>query len=603
MRKLIPILLLPVLVALVGAAVAPKLASEERLRAEASALLRQASGLDVEIDGAARFSVLPWPAIELDRATIGKGDMRLAVPRVRIVLDLLPLLTGQARAGRLDLDRPELTVASRQLDDDPLGAMLLRLASGTFAADIRVIDGRLFIARDDVREMVLPDADLRIAVRGGSEASIRGEVTWRSEPLALDISATGLGALPTGGAGRVRLGVSGPPGEFSFEGAAKLAGGAVAVGTLSVSSRRLRDTLAWLDLDAPTEQGFGPFALRAQAMMSGQGASLTDAQLELDGNVSEGGFNLRFDGARPVLQGSLASDHLDLSPYGELSVSEPDSDTWSREAIDLRRLASLDVDLRLSAAEVRAGGARLENVAASSVLKSGKLMFAVGEAEAWGGIFRAAVHVSPASASQAEIRVELGAENVQLGPALGDLFRTQRLEGTGSFRLAAGGTGVSIAAIVSRLNGTFTLDGRSGALVGIDVGRVLARLEQRPLSGANDMRGGRTAFDRILIDAAIRDGIAQLGKLDVTSTRLRIALSGQSAIADRELDFTGLAQLMASAKTGTDPVATFELPFLVRGNWEQPLLLPDPQALIRRSGAARPLFPQPAALGVSNQAP
>lgn len=599
MRKLVPILLLPVLIALVGAAVAPKLASEDRLRGEAVELLRRASGLSVDIAGPARFSVLPWPAIELEQATMGGDDVRLAVPHLRVVLKFLPLLTGQARADHIELDQPELTVAHAQLDDDPLAAMLLRLASGKFAADIRVVDGQLFIARDGFRELVLPDVDLRIAVRGGSDVALSGEVSWRGEPLDLDIAATGLGGLATGGASHVRIGVSGPPGELSFDGGAKLAGGAVAAGTLSLSARRLRDTLAWLDLDAPTEQGFGPFALKAQAMIAPQGAALTEAQLELDGNVSEGGFNLRLEGTRPVLQGSLASEHLDLSPYGELSVSEPDSDAWSHETIDLRRLASLDVDLRLSAAEVKAGGARLENVAASSVLKAGKLMFAVGEAEAWGGIFRAAVHVAPLPNGEADTRVELGADNVELGPALGDLFRTDRLEGTGSFRLSVGGAGASVAAIAGRLNGSFTLDGQNGALVGIDVGRVLTRLEQRPLSGASDLRGGRTAFDRIAIDASIRDGIAQLNKLDVASTRLHIALSGQSMIGDRDLDFTGLAQLITPAKSGAAAVASFELPFLVRGNWDQPLLLPDPQALIRRSGAARPLFGQPAAVGVS----
>jgi AsmA protein len=34
----------------------------------------------------------------------------------------------------------------------------------------------------------------------------------------------------------------------------------------------------------------------------------------------------------------------------------------------------------------------------------------------------------------------------------------------------------------------------------------------------------------------------------------------------------------------------FELPFVVQGQWDDPLVLPDPQSLIRRSGAAAPLL-------------
>ena len=34
----------------------------------------------------------------------------------------------------------------------------------------------------------------------------------------------------------------------------------------------------------------------------------------------------------------------------------------------------------------------------------------------------------------------------------------------------------------------------------------------------------------------------------------------------------------------------FELPFVVQGRWDDPIMLPDPQSLIRHSGAAAPLL-------------
>ena len=36
--------------------------------------------------------------------------------------------------------------------------------------------------------------------------------------------------------------------------------------------------------------------------------------------------------------------------------------------------------------------------------------------------------------------------------------------------------------------------------------------------------------------------------------------------------------------------AVFELPFIVQGSWDDPIMLPDPESLIRRSGAAAPLL-------------
>jgi AsmA protein len=37
-------------------------------------------------------------------------------------------------------------------------------------------------------------------------------------------------------------------------------------------------------------------------------------------------------------------------------------------------------------------------------------------------------------------------------------------------------------------------------------------------------------------------------------------------------------------------VSPFSLPFIVQGSWDDPIMLPDPEALLRRSDAAAPLL-------------
>ncbi|QIB35028.1 AsmA family protein [Ancylobacter pratisalsi] len=604
MKKLIPILLLPVALVIAAAALAPKLASEARLRTEAVAALRAATGQEPRIAGPVSFSVLPWPAITVEELTVGNGETELVVPQVRVVLGLLPLLTGQARADSIELLSPELTVISKEANLDSLAVLLASVGTRRVDAQIEVTDGQLLARHGAVSEVLVPRADLHLSWRGMKDVSVRGNLTWQGEPLNIDFSVSELARLATGDASPIRLVASGPPAEFSFDGSVKLAGGPVAEGTLSASSDQLRDTLEWLGLEAPTERGFGAFALRGQALMSDQGAALSSARLELDGNVSEGGFNVRLEGGRTIVQGSLASDSVDLSPYGELTVFDPAGIAWSEEPIDLGRLARLDLDLRISATQVRAGNARFQRMAASAVLKSGKLSLAIGEAEAWEGLFRAAIHVAPGpDGSGADARVDLAGEDVALAKAFGDLFGSQRLEGKGTFHLTAGGAGNSVAEIVTGLNGTFTLAGQNGALVGMDVGRILARLEQRPLSGVGDLRGGRTPFDTVDLSATIDGGIARIEKFDVESTKLRITMGGECSIAKRDLDLSGQATLIDS-KNPLAKVAAFELPFIVRGDWERPAVLPDAQALIRRSGAARALFGDKLdAMGIAGSAP
>jgi AsmA protein len=60
-------------------------------------------------------------------------------------------------------------------------------------------------------------------------------------------------------------------------------------------------------------------------------------------------------------------------------------------------------------------------------------------------------------------------------------------------------------------------------------------------------------------------------------------MGGSASIPTRDFDLKGTAALVSAS-------TAFELPFVVRGGWDDPILLPDVQSLIRRSGAAAPLL-------------
>src|SRR6202040_3054252 len=60
---------------------------------------------------------------------------------------------------------------------------------------------------------------------------------------------------------------------------------------------------------------------------------------------------------------------------------------------------------------------------------------------------------------------------------------------------------------------------------------------------------------------------------------------GTASVPTREYDMKGVASLNT---TGGTP--GFELPFVVQGPWDDPLIFPDPESLIRRSPASAPLL-------------
>jgi AsmA protein len=144
-----------------------------------------------------------------------------------------------------------------------------------------------------------------------------------------------------------------------------------------------------------------------------------------------------------------------------------------------------------------------------------------------------------------------------------------------------------VLAVTQTLTGTASLTGANGALAGLNVEQLLRRLERRPLSGGGEFRSGRTPYDKITVALKIDQGTVTVDNVKMDGSAVILALAGSASIPARELDLKGTAALVAPPKPD---VAPFELPFIVQGSWDDPIMLPDPEALIRRSGAAAPLL-------------
>ncbi len=82
------------------------------------------------------------------------------------------------------------------------------------------------------------------------------------------------------------------------------------------------------------------------------------------------------------------------------------------------------------------------------------------------------------------------------------------------------------------------------------------------------------------------DGIATTEDIRVEGPAAHLTLTGTASVPAREYDMKGVASLN-SAPSGAPG---FDLPFVVQGPWDDPLIFPDPESLIRRSPASAPLL-------------
>ena len=81
--------------------------------------------------------------------------------------------------------------------------------------------------------------------------------------------------------------------------------------------------------------------------------SLSNVNVELDGNTAEGVLTLS-TGDHRMVQGTLAADALDLTPYvSGMRLLAANERNWDQLPIALDGLADFNLDLRLSAASIK----------------------------------------------------------------------------------------------------------------------------------------------------------------------------------------------------------------------------------------------------------
>ena len=342
---------------------------------------------------------------------------------------------------------------------------------------------------------------------------------------------------------------------------------------------------------APPGGGFGRFSLKAQTNVVGGNVELSAVNVELDGNVGEGALTYVTEG-RQSLQGTLAADGLDLTPYiSAIRLLTSGDRSWERVPITLDGLNDADVDLRLSAARVTLASAKLGRTAVAANLREGRFTITVGESEAFGGVVKGSFGLAQ-SPEGAALKAQLQFADVELDQCLGELFGIHRIEGKGNLGFAVDSKGASVYGLTQGLNGTASLMSRKGAITGLNVEQLLKRLAKSPLSGGNELRSGKTPYNTLAASVKIEQGTIKVDDVHIEGPSLRLSLAGSASIPARDLDLTGTASLLTSPPSGSAEasVAAFELPFMVRGPWDDPLLLPDVQVLMRRSGAAQPLL-------------
>src|ERR1700732_4813836 len=585
-------------VALIGLIATSWLINRDALRRAVEAQIRAVTGLDLVINGNIDVSVFPGSYVSFHDVGLkgsAAADPALSVDVLTANLRLLPLLLQRFEIADVMMLRPHIRVV-RTPDGESNWTPFIDTIARTMKpgadnplsfSEIRIQDGVLSYvdAGNHVSEK-LGDIDLSLAWPSISRSfAATGQFDWRGERVDGSISASDFVAALSGDRSGLKARLASAPLKLAFDGTVANRTSTMMEGTLTVDSPSLRNALRWTGQAPPGSGGFGRFALKARANLVGPSIALTNVNVELDGNVAEGVMTWANTG-RQTLQATLAADALDFTPYiSTFRLIAGAAHDWNRQLFDLNSLSTTDLDMRLSAARVTVGQTKLGRTAFGANLRGGALALSVGEAQVYGGIAKGSFGIAR-SDTVADVKAQFQFTDVDLQACASELFGINKLSGRGNLGVSLVASGSSPFGLAQSLDGPATLTGRDGAISGFNVEQLLKRLERRPLSGGGNFRSGSTPYDTLTIALKFGEGSAAAEDVRVEGPAARITLTGTASVPAREFDLKGTASL-TSAPSGAPG---FDLPFVVQGPWDDPLIFPDPESLIRRSPASAPLL-------------
>ena len=300
------------------------LISADTVRQQVLAEIREVTGLDPVLRGKASVSLFPSGSVNF--ADVALGDAKqpaLVAERLTARLRFFPLLIGRVEIADVSLDHPRIMIEFLQNGQSNWSALMDALTRSQATAhrvaafsEMR-IDGGTVTIRDEARQLneTLYGVEFSLAWPSISKTfGATGRFIWHDAPMDASLTLADFAAVLAGSHSGVKLRIAGAPMKAAFDGAVSFKPTLKIEGTTAADTPSLRNAVIWSGQKPLPGGGFGRFAIKARTNVTGGTVSLSGVNVELDGNTAEGVLTFAADG-RQTLQGTLAADALDLTPY------------------------------------------------------------------------------------------------------------------------------------------------------------------------------------------------------------------------------------------------------------------------------------------------
>ncbi|MEO3433989.1 AsmA family protein [Inquilinus sp. CAU 1745] len=436
------------LLLVVAVAAIPFLVPTEAVTSRVTAMVRDATGRELRIEGPVEIAVFPAIAVRMsdvalanvegssepDMVSLGELDVRVA---------LLPLLGGEVEIDRFVLRQPSIVLevaedgtpnwqfggpeegaaqegAAQEQETAPAedagqegGSPLEALTLG----DIQIVDGTVtYIDHRTGETTVLSDVSVTAALGDLSgPVSVTGDAVFRDVAIALDLSADDAAALIDGSLTPVSLSLESEPLTLSFDGTASGGAAPGGSGDLTLDVPSLADLASWLRQPLPAGAPAGALNLAGEVEATPARVAVEGLTIEVEDMSAEGDLAVGLAGERPLVTGALTVTQLDLdhfmgddaageegaedAPAGEEPAEEAPPPAASGDApVDFSALLMADGDVTLDLAGVSFGDTSIGATTVQAVLQAGNLDLTTSDAAMFGGT--ASINLSASATSQ-----------------------------------------------------------------------------------------------------------------------------------------------------------------------------------------------------------
>lgn len=605
-------LLIALIVIVAAVAAIPFLVPPKVIADQVVSITREQTGRDLKLGGDISFSVYPDIAVSMDDVTLSNPDGMpqgnfLSTARMRLSLELVPLLSGNVRVKTFELVGPRINLLTdtdgrsnwdfgqsaevSETPTDPAADDDTRIREISLD-DIRIEDG---IVRylDERAGTAVEATQMNVALSLPSttgDLNLSGSLLWRGEKVDIATTLGPVDELSRSKTTKIALEVGSSHLTSTFKGVISLVSGLALDGALDASTPSLRALAAWTGKPLAPGNGLEAFTAKSAVAIDAGEIKLTDARITLDGMRAQGSMTIDTRGARPLITGNLGVDQIDLNRYlaeGTDAPSKGSKSGWSDTPLDFAGLRAVNANLRMAASRILYKKVVIDNSELSVSIDDGKLNAKLDRLNLYEGIALGTLTLDGA-ASTPTVVTTFASRGVAALPLLRDFAEFDWLEGTSKLTMSLRASGASQKQLVESLNGTVEVLFEDGAIRGINIAQMMRSLGTDVLSGWSRSPSQKTDFASLTATYKVTNGRAVNSDLQMIGPLVRMTGGGVVAMPARRLDYVVDPKLVSSLKGqgGEFNLAGFNVPIKIEGPWSKPKIYPDIAGILDNPGEA-----------------